>query len=288
VDLSVDAGAPFGAALDTTTLTGQDQVSANLTFTVPPNTPSGTYNARLTASDGTRVRTSVFPIRVDSVAPTIGIPGLQLRSGTQLSNGITSGTGTWPAGADAGGSIARYEVRWRTDGVLGASAAFAASAVRSTSRAMTVGHTYGLLVRTRDLAGNWSAWSESGAFRPRVSQDTSPTLKRAGGWYFERHASLSYGSTLDSSNKGASLTRTFSGRAVGLIVSRGPGRGKAQVYVDGTLAQTIDTYRSTAQYRWLSFARAWSTSGPHTIKIVVLRLPTTHPSIAVDAFVIVP
>ncbi len=288
VDLSVDAGAPFGAALDTTTLTGQDQVSANLSFTVPPNTPSGTYNVSLTATDGTRQRMSVFPIRVDSVAPTIGEPTMQLRSGTLISNNLVGGTGVWPPGADPGGSIRSYEARWRIDGSLRAPFSVAVSALRQANVTMTIGHAYNLLVRTRDLAGNWSPWSESAAFTPHLWQDTSPTLRRAGGWTFERHWYLSGGSALDSSNKGASLTRTFNGRAVGLLVSRGPGRGLARVYVDGVLATTINTYRATQQNGWIAFARAWSTNGPHTVKVVVLRSPLSHPRITVDAFVIVP
>src|SRR4051794_37336990 len=259
VDLSIDAGSPFGASLDQTKLTGQDEGSANLSFTVPPNTPSGTYVVSLTASDGTRQRTSQFPIRVDSVAPTIGRPALRLRSGTQISNSIVASTGVWPAGADTGGPIGGYEVRWRIDGDLRDAVPVGASATRETNATMTLGHTYNLRVRTRDLAGNWSGWAESPTFRPVLWQDTSPTLIRHGGWSVSAYAPLSGGTARYSSNKGASITRTFNGRAVGVLVSRGPGRGLARVYVDGVLATTINQYHATSQYRWLAFTRAWAT-----------------------------
>jgi subtilisin family serine protease len=289
VDVSVNGGSPFGASLDQTKLIGQDQVSTTLSFTVPPNTPSGTYEVTLTATDGTRQRTSVYPIRVDSVAPTIGKPAMRLRAGSYVMlTGTAAGTGVWPVGTDPGGSITAYQLRWRVDGNLQAPVAASPSAARETYRTMARDHAYSLLVRARDRAGNWSAWSESTTFKPGVWDDTSPTLVRHGSWGRSRFAPLLGGTALYSSSKGASLTRAFNGRAFGLVVSRGPGRGTAQLWIDGALAATIDEHRATSSYRYLEFARAWPASGRHTVKVVVLHSPAGHPRVDVDAFLIVP
>jgi subtilisin len=288
VDLSIDAGAPFGASLDQSSLTGQDKVSANLTFTVPKDTLSDTYQVKLRASDGTRERTSVYRIEVDSVAPAIGRPSLQLRSGLRLTSTGAPGAATWPSGSDAGGSIAGYQVRWRIDGSLQPSFAVGASAARSLSSRMTIGHSYNVLVRAKDLAGNWSAWSESASFKPGLSQDTSPTLHRSTGWRFTYASNLSGGSALYARRKGATLTRAFDGRAFSLLVTRGPGRGQAKVYVDGTLVTTIGTHASTVRTRYVALSRTWSTRGHHWVTVSVLGAPLSHPRVEVDAFVIVP
>jgi hypothetical protein len=150
-----------------------------------------------------------------------------------------------------------------------------------------VGHTYALRLRARDAAGNWSPWVETAPFTPELWQDTSPTLARAGGWTRYRLASLSGGTSLYSRNAGASVTRTFHGRAVALVASKGPKKGKARIYVDGSLAGTVDLYRSVARYRVLVFTRAWATAGAHTVRVVVVGTPA-RPRVDVDTFVVVP
>jgi hypothetical protein len=285
VNVSIDGGAPFGAHLDSTTLVGGSAPTTNLAFTVPAGTGSGTFSIGVTATDGTVEHASAFPIRVDSVAPTISTPAMRLHSGTQLASSGVAATGVWPAGADAGG-IGAYQLRWRVDGGLkdpfGAS-----SSARTTNRTMGIGSSYTLRVRAQDPAGNWSDWKESAAFAPALWQDTSSTLTRKGGWTFERRSFLSGGSALHSQNRGARLTRTFNGRAVGIVMSKGPGRGMAAIWVDGVHIGNVNTHRSSASYRWLVYARSWPTSGPHRVSVVNLGT-RGHARIDVDTFVIVP
>ena len=164
VDLSIDAAAPFKPTLDATTLTGQDQVSANLTFTVPPDTASGAYQVKLQATDGTRQRTSVFPIVVDSDPPSAATPMLRLVAGSRLSGPTSPGGATWAAGSDAGSGIAGYDLRWRVDGDLDREPARRGRPLGH--RSMTTGHTYSLRLRARDRAGNWAHGSRSGSYRP--------------------------------------------------------------------------------------------------------------------------
>ena len=81
ITLSIDAGAPFAASIEPDTLTSQDGDSASLSITVPASTPSGTYQVKVRASDGTRERTSEYPVVVDSIAPVNGAPTMRLRAG---------------------------------------------------------------------------------------------------------------------------------------------------------------------------------------------------------------
>jgi hypothetical protein len=287
ITLSIDPGAPFGTSIDPDRLTSAGGDSAGLSISVPAATPSGTYKVKVRASDGSRVRTSEYPVVIDSVAPATVVPALRLRTGTVLTGPTVAAQGSWPVAADVGSGVAFYQYRWRIDGALGGGTRVGAHSTLAVNRSMTTGHAYALQVRSLDRAGNWSAWTESAAYTPQVSQDTSPTLHRVGGWHWYRRRELSGGSSLYSTHRGSSLTRTFTGRAVALVVAKGPLRGKAQVWIDGLLVATIDTHRTKNQYRVLAYTGRWATAGRHSIRVVVLG--TVHrPRVDIDAFVIVP
>jgi hypothetical protein len=172
------------------------------------------------------------------------------------------------------------------DGNLGPASALASS-VRQVEREVVPRHTYALQLRARDPAGNWSPWVESEAFAPLLSQDTSPSLGRSAGWTRYTRTWMSGGTALYSKTRGAWVTRTFTGRAIALVASQGPARGKAKLYVDGTLAATVDLRRSSSRHRVVVFSRSWASVGRHTLKLVVLGT-SGRPRVDVDAFVIVP
>ena len=285
VHLGITADAPLMATLGSDMLSGQDGVATTMRITVPKGTPSGTYMVTVTADDGTRERGSSFPVVVDSDAPTVTAPVLALRPGSSLGAGLNS-VGTWTSASDTAGAVARYEVRWLVDGTPAGPATLSAS-TRQTSRLMKSGHTYALRLRARDAAGNWSPWVESMAFAPVLSQDTSSTLERSGAWTPSYGSWLSGGTSLYSRTLGASITQSFTGRAIALVGTKSPRRGKARVYIDGALAATVDFRRSSAAYRQVVFARSWATAEPHTLSLVVLGT-SGRPRVDVDAFVIVP
>jgi len=283
VSLTATIGAPLTTTLESGTLTGQDQVATAADVTVPPATASGVYTLTVTASDGTRERTSRFPVTVDSAAPTATPATIGFKGGTTL--GSMRALASWNAAADPGGSVRRYEVRWRVDGTLGATTSLAA-ATRQATKAIALGHTYALRVRARDAAGNWSPWMESSPFAPSLTQDTSPTLGRSAGWKRFHGSTMSGGTSLYSKTHGASITRAFTGRAIALVTTKSPRRGKARIYVDGAYVGTLDTRRSSGLNRVLAYVRSWPTAGPHTLKIVV-EATKGRRRVDVDAFVVV-
>jgi hypothetical protein len=253
--------------------------------TVPAGTPTGSYALTVTATDGSRQRSSAFPVTVDALPPTTTVPVLSLHTGTVLGSAMASGA-TWAAAVDEGGVIDRYEVMWGVDSTPGATISLSAG-TRSVARTMAVGHSYTLGLRARDAAGNWSPWVQSAPFRPLVSQDTSKSVVHTGAWTRYYGAWMSGGTSLYSRSRGASVSRSFTGRAIALVASRSPNRGKATIYIDGARAATIDLYRSSAQHRALVFTGAWASAGPHTLRLVVAGTPG-RPRVDVDAFVIVP
>jgi len=287
VDLTVTAAAPLTASLDPASLAGQDQVATSMTITVPPETASGTYQLVVTASDGTRQRTSSVPVTVDGVPPVASAPVLALQSGTLFRSNAVAGIGTWSPATDAVGTVSGYEAQWRVDGGGWGGTIALGAGTRQSTRSMTIGHTYALRVRARDVAGNWSDWAEGPGFRPGISQDTSSTLVRRGTWTRFRASWMSGGTSLYSRQRGASVTRPFTGRAVALVASLGPIRGKAQIWVDGAYVGTVNLYRSVSLHRVLVYSRAWASPGRHSLRVVVLGT-AGHPRVDVDAFVIVP
>ena len=89
---------------------------------------------------------------------------------------------------------------------------------------------------------------------------------------------------------GASHSMTFRGTGIAWYVVKGPGMGKANVYVDGILKGTIDLYASALAYSKLGYSLSGlSTTALHTVKIVVLgqrRTGASGNAVTVDRFVI--
>ncbi len=287
IDLSIDSGSPFNPSLDDTKLTGADQVSANLTFTVPPDTASGNYVIRVRATDGTRDRTSLYPITVDSDPPTASAPVLRLLAGAKLGATSTGGAAAWVTATDPGGGpIAGYDVRWRVDGTVGPQALVGGGASAAT-RSMLFGHTYSLRIRARDAAGNWGPWVESGSYKPVLTQITSTAWLHSGHWQRTVAPVFSAGSAMTSSQVGAAVGRRFTGRAIALVASKGPDRGIAKIYLDGALAANVNLNRSSTAHQVVVYTARWSSPGVHRIKIVIAGRPN-HSRLDADALVIVP
>ena len=284
VDLSITAEGPLTAALADPRL-GPNQSATTMEVTVPEDVPSGTYDLEVTATDGDRVRRSSFPVTVDSTRPTAKTPALALRGGGTLGDGVLVG-GTWAAATDPAGTIARYEYRWVVDGTA-RDPESTGSGSRSVTRRVDPGQEVSLQVRARDAAGNWSSWTTSAGFAPRLTQDTSEHVRRTGRWTRVQADWASGGTTLASKQKGAYVKRSFTGRGIAWIGSKGPQRGKARIYIDGSLVTTVDLHRSTDSHRVVLWTRAWASAGQHSISVQVVGTSGWR-RVDVDAFVIVP
>jgi hypothetical protein len=58
------------------------------------------------------------------------------------------------------------------------------------------------------------------------------------------------------------------------------------VWIDGTLAATIDLHAAERKPRRVVFSQSWSASGSHSIRLVVLGT-ADRPRVDLDAFVII-
>ena len=59
-----------------------------------------------------------------------------------------------------------------------------------------------------------------------------------------------------------------------------------KVYVDGHYVRTLDLKASTTRYRAVAWSWGWTTSGAHTVRLVVVGTKG-RPRVEVDAFAVV-
>jgi hypothetical protein len=105
----------------------------------------------------------------------------------------------------------------------------------------------------------------------------------------------SYGTTQKTTQPGATATFDFTASGgvipntrwvLGAIMAKGPDRGRAAVFLDGTKVGTVNTYSDTRTHRTVVW-RKTVTPGDHELRIVN-RATSGRERIDVDAFVLIP
>lgn len=99
-------------------------------------------------------------------------------------------------------------------------------------------------------------------------QETGANLT-GGTWGANRNAVHSGGSAVQSMDKNARATLAFTGTGVSWIGFRDPWAGIANVYLDGALKATVDTYSSTQRAQVTNYSVSGLSSGSHTLVIEV-------------------
>ena len=222
---------------------------------------------------------------LDSVPPVAQAPSsFGFVTGTTMARTTISTHVGWPPATDDLNSVTAYGLQsqagsgsWVT--VVGSTTS------RSTTRSLTFGTTYGFRDRARDAAGNWGPFVSGAAILPLRYQDTSSKVTYSASWRRYSTSSASGGYTHYASRRGASVTFRFTGRAFAVIAPKGPTRGSAKLYVDGVYVSTVSLHRSSFVPRIVVAARLWSTSGAHTVRLVV-SASAYHPRFDIDAFAI--
>jgi spore germination protein YaaH len=221
---------------------------------------------------GPAASTTAATVLIDRSGPVTKAPKVWLRSGVTLTSASTTAILPvrvgWSATDPGGAGVASYDVQRSFDG---AAYATIASGITATSLDWTMkpGHTYRFRVRARDKAGNVGAWVAGPTIRPYLPQQTYGSITWSGGWATATDERFSGGTARHTSTAGARMTYSFTGRAIAWVTTFGASRGVAKVYLDGVLVATIDCYASSETFRRVAFAKTWSSSSTHTIRIVV-------------------
>ncbi len=285
VALSVDAPTGFGATLSAPVV-GPDAKTAAITVAVPSTATTGTYTLRVHGTVGNVTRTVNVAIRVDGDPPSMRAPRLAPVRGSVFNTSSYTAAVVWSAATDPTGPIARYQAQVRPGAGAWGTLSTVGASTRSVSRTIAVGTAYAIRVRATDAAGNTGAWAGLSPLTSAVVQDRSGTLTRSGSWHSSTDSRWSGGSTAYTRSRGAWVKYAFKGRGIGVVMPYGPGRGKAQIWIDGSLAGTVDMSRSVLAARRIAFSRSWASSGTHSVRVVALGT-SGRPRVDVDAFVVV-
>jgi hypothetical protein len=220
---------------------------------------TGTYK-------GDYMRSQYDPI-VDGRAPTVKAPVTMLRPGAFGT--LVPAKVVWSA-TDSGSGVYQYQLQRSLNG--GTWKALALPYLKTTSLDVALGTTgtYQYRVRARDRTGNWSGWVVGAKVKPALFQETYAGITYSGTWTTEAGSAWSGGAARTTDGPSASATFRFNGRAVSWAARTGPGRGFAEVRVDGVLMATIDLEAATEGARQAVYARSWTSIGIHTISVKVL------------------
>jgi hypothetical protein len=219
-------------------------------------------------------KTAVTPgatVVAETAAPSFTTkPSLSLRTGTVNTTAVPV-TLSWKAADNS----ALKEVRLTKPAAQAYGPTVTSAAL--TSNSGTAG-TWSMTAY--DYSGNTAAASLTAT--PVILQETSAT--RTGTWTTKSSSSYLGGKSYSSTAKNASLTWKFTGRSAAWVVSRATGSGQAVVYVDGVKTTTVDMKSATTSFRQAQWTKTWSTSGTHTVKIVVVGT-SGRPTVTTDGLV---
>jgi hypothetical protein len=224
---------------------------------------------------------------LDATAPVAARPNtFAFVVGAQMSSTTATIRVNWPAATEDRTGIGAYMLGQRA-GAGAWTTPLSATSARHIDRSLAIGTAWGLRVRARDGAGNWSDWSNATTITPARYQDTSTKVTYGGAWRSLKTTSASGGRERYATAKGASVRFRFTGRAVAIVAPKGASRGSAKLYVDGVYVSTVNLHRPDWKPRNVVAARSWTSAGTHTIKLVAVGTPR-HARIDVDAFLVIP
>ena len=218
--------------------------------------------------------------------PERGQGDARRRPGTRFDTTRFTVRASWPAGTDATTAIGGYQARWQVDGGKWGGTIGLGSTTTAINRTFAAGHRYTLQVRTRDAAGNWSPWTQTGPFTAGIVQDGSSSLVTTHA--VAGVAVLPLVARHDPARgrrRGVDRAGVHGSGGRGRRAHRAPSRVGA-IYIDGVLVDTLHLHRNHLHPRRVVFTRTWATSANHTITVVVAGTKG-HPRVDIDAFVIV-
>jgi hypothetical protein len=233
-------------------------------------------------------RTWTVDLTVDATAPVVQAPLQSLVMSSTLGTPTIPVRLEWSATDDISG-VSQYQLQQSTNGGAYTNASLSTPTTTGRNFSLSPGGTYQFRVRAMDGAGNWSDYSEGAPFVVNANQESSSAISYIGSWT-QQNLSTAYGGTTNhTSTQANSAQFTFSGTNLAWVAPKGPDRGKAEVWIDGVKASTVDLYASTEQPAKMVFTRSWAVSGEHTIEVRVLGTKTSASSgtrVDVDAFIV--
>ncbi|HEX6473684.1 MAG TPA: S8 family serine peptidase, partial [Candidatus Limnocylindria bacterium] len=222
--------------------------------------------------------------QLDVVRPVASAPSVRLASAGSIGTDTVPLRVSWAEATDAAPSsgIDRYQL-WRRAKIGGTWRTW--QKVRDTGASSVVVDTAPGIsqfrVRAQDGGGNWSTYKVGAAFTLGAPQGGA-AIDFVRAWNTESASDFFGGSTRFSRLLTASAKHEFTGRQVAWIASRGPDRGRAKVYINGVLVQTINLYAAGRHHRQIVFMTDAGPATTQTIKVKVISKSAQSSSTRVD------
>jgi hypothetical protein len=112
-----------------------------------------------------------------------------------------------------------------------------------------------------------SKWSTSLPFTPEITDDSDPSLSYAGAWTPVADSEAIGGDLTTTTQKGDSVSWSFTGTQVGVIGRLGPKEGTAELFVDGTDEGVLNFTAPKTKERDV-IAAVSVKPGTHTVELV--------------------
>ena len=243
---------------------------AEVTINMPGSPVPGMYNVEVRGTSGSMVRSTTLHVLAEH--PANGGPRLNIKA-THTNGFAIPARVRWDV---AGGD---YDLQRSRDG--GAWKQIAHTNATSFDISIWPGSRYQFRVRSGN--GAWK-YGVSSVFAPKYPP---ADVDLSGNW--QRDASFgTYGELpVFSTQAGASATLHFVGRGVAWIATEGPSRGRADVFLDGSLVEQVDLVASFNKPRQIVFSHSWATFGSHTLRIEVQGAPQSRQRVDIDALMVV-
>ena len=207
----------------------------------------GVHTLHLSAIDGaSNVTTRDVSWRVDTVGPTVSA---QAQPTWTLGTTMTLRY----AGSDNGSGIANYAVRTRkapyssSFGAFSYPSSWQARTATSTSQVVARGYTYCMSVRSKDRAGNVSAWSPE---RCTAVPLDDRSLTATSGWARSTGSAYYAGTVTTTRTAGVGLTRSsVQARRISVVALTCASCGSLRVYWNGVLVKSVSLVSTTTRQR---------------------------------------
>ncbi len=220
-----------------------------------------------------------------SSAPTVGVtmgPPTATLGRRLTSSGIELNV-AWTPPAD-GSRVSRYDLQVARDGGSYQTVNLARKTSRSATVAAIADHDYALQLRARASDGAPGPWVTS-SVRVSRHEESGPDVRVTKGWKIAHHPAYTGAGARYATLRGAELSLAFDGTAVAIIGPTGPGRGRADVSVDGQHVGRFDAKGVHFKPVQLLLTVDGLVPGPHVLSIRVLGTPG-RPMVAVDKFLV--
>lgn len=265
---------------------GSRQEAATVLLTGAP----GTRTIRVQGRDARGTKGPVFrdTIRLVASDPEVRARSLRLTTGTVTTGGRIPLRAEWRLGGTLA-TVARRSVQVRCDdrSVLSLAGSVTGPSSAGTSRASLRSPRKArcdLEVRALDADGDTMARHTLGR-TVRLLDDDASTLRYTSTWRRRATKGAYDGRTTTSTRAGSRVRLTFTGDQVAIVATRGPGRGRIRIRIDGRTVRTVDLRASKQSLRRVVFVRSLS-HGKHTLEVThVKRSNGSTGRIDIDGFI---